>query len=198
MLLNRNVIKLNITFFVGKSFYSSTTQRSIECSCTWSMQYVLLSFHIVLKFNQHSWQVPRGSVGRALYRESGPSQDGDPVPGNLPFFCWFFSICFSFCTVPFFPEFVRKSKINMKCPCIHFIYLITLHSYNRDIHRNAPKSERYEIKQQFFWRKLILGPKYSAFHGIFVHVIHAVCTPLAPYCLKIYSPLMASSPQLSG
>ena len=27
-------------------------------------------------------------MGRALYRESGPSQDGDPVPGNLPFlFC---------------------------------------------------------------------------------------------------------------
>ena len=25
-------------------------------------------------------------MGRALYRESGPSQDGDPVPGNLPFF----------------------------------------------------------------------------------------------------------------
>ena len=52
-------------------------------------------------------------------------------------------LCFSFFTVPFFPEFVGKSKINMKCPCIHFIYLITLHSYNRDIHRNAPKSERY-------------------------------------------------------
>ena len=46
--------------------------------------------------------------------------------------------------------------------------------------------------------KLILGPKYSAFHGIFVHVIHAICAPLVPYSLKIYSPFMASSPQLSG
>ena len=25
-------------------------------------------------------------MGRALYRESGPSQDGDPVPGNKPYF----------------------------------------------------------------------------------------------------------------
>ena len=57
------------------------------------MQYVLLLYHIVLKFTLHSWQVPRSSVGRALYRESGPSQDGDPVPGNLPFFFSpFFSI----------------------------------------------------------------------------------------------------------
>ena len=50
------------------------------------MQYVLLLYHIILKFTFHSWQVPRSSVGRALYRESGPSQDVDPVPGNLPFF----------------------------------------------------------------------------------------------------------------
>ena len=54
------------------------------------MQYVLLLFPIVLKFTLHLWQVPRSSVGRALYRESGPSQDGDPVPGNLPFFVFFF------------------------------------------------------------------------------------------------------------
>ena len=52
--------------------------------------------HITLKFALHSWQVPRSSVGRALYRESGPSQDGDPVPGNLPFFLFFiFSLFFS-------------------------------------------------------------------------------------------------------
>ena len=44
----------------------------------------------------------------------------------------------------------------------------------------------------------ILRPKYSAFHGIFVHVIHAICAPLVPYSFKIYSPFMASSPQLSG
>ena len=34
-------------------------------------------------------QVPRSSVGRALYRESGPSQDADPDAGNLPFFFYF-------------------------------------------------------------------------------------------------------------
>ena len=58
------------------------------------MQYVLLLYHIVLKFTLHSWQVPRSSVGRALYRESGPSQDGDPVPGNLRFFVFCFFIIF--------------------------------------------------------------------------------------------------------
>ena len=51
-----------------------------------------LSLYIVLKFTFYSWQVPRSSVGRALYRESGPSQDGDPVPGNLPFFVFFFNV----------------------------------------------------------------------------------------------------------
>ena len=85
MLLNRNVIKSNNIFFEGNSSYGPNTQRSMEYLCTWSMQYVLLLFHIVLKFTLYSWQVPRSSVGRALYRESGPSQDGDPVPGNLPF-----------------------------------------------------------------------------------------------------------------
>ena len=49
--------------------------------------------HIILKFTLHSWQVPRSSVGRALYRESGPSQDGEPFPGNLPFYFLFFSFC---------------------------------------------------------------------------------------------------------
>ena len=29
-------------------------------------------------------------MGRALYRESGPSQDGDPDTGNLPFFVFFY------------------------------------------------------------------------------------------------------------
>ena len=59
-------------------------------------QNVLHLLHIILKFPLHVWQVPRSSVGRALYRESGPSQDGDPVPGNLPFFFFvFFLITFS-------------------------------------------------------------------------------------------------------
>ena len=78
------------------------------------MQYVLLLFHIVLKFNHHSWQVPRSSVGRALYREGGPSQDGDPVPGNLLFLLDFVLYMFFFLYSSFLTEFVRKSKINMK------------------------------------------------------------------------------------
>ena len=57
-----------------------------EILYTCSFQYVLHLLHIILKFTLQSWQVPRRSVGRALYRESGPSQDGDPDSGNLPFF----------------------------------------------------------------------------------------------------------------
>ena len=59
------------------------------------MQYVLLLSHI---------------VGRALYRESGPSQDGDPVPGNLPFFVEFFSIYFSFERFFSFPSLYENQR----------------------------------------------------------------------------------------
>ena len=40
-------------------------------------------------------------MGRALYRESGPSQDGDPDTGNLPFF-FFLIFLFSFTFLIFF------------------------------------------------------------------------------------------------
>ena len=50
----------------------------------------------------------------------------------------------------------------------------------------------------FFCRKIVLQSNHSAFHGMFVHLIHAVCAPLVPHNLKIYFPFMASSPQLSG
>ena len=73
-----------------------------------------LSLYIVLKFTFYSWQVPRSSVGRALYRESGPSQDGDPVPGNLLFLLDFVLYMFFFLYGSFLTEFVRKSKINIK------------------------------------------------------------------------------------
>ena len=53
-----------------------------------------LSLYIVLKFTFYSWQVPRSSVGRALYRESGPSQDGDPAPGTCRFLFLFLFFCF--------------------------------------------------------------------------------------------------------
>ena len=57
---------------------------------------------------------------------------------------------------------------------------------------------RNVIKQHFFCREIVLQPNHSAFHGMFVHLIHAVCTTLVPYSLKIYFLFMASSPQLSG
>ena len=61
-----------------------------------SLQYVLHLLHIIFKFTLQSWQVPRSSVGRALYRECGPSQDRNPVPGDLPFCFFFFLFFFSF------------------------------------------------------------------------------------------------------
>ena len=146
MLPNRNVIKLNITFFVGKSFYSPTTQRSMECSCTWSMQYVFLSFHIVLKFNHHSWQVPRSSVGRALYRESGPSQDGDPVPENLPFFVFCFFL-------PFFPFFTIL-KSNAKSPCI------PLFSFQKESQHCSAINQRDPFMVSYLW---LFSTAFSAF-----------------------------------
>ena len=86
----------------------------MEYLCTRSMQYVLLLYHIVLKFTLHSWQVPRSSVGRALYRESGPSQDGDPVPGNLPFFFNFF---FNHLLL-----FLFYTKLTNRLECLHILF----------------------------------------------------------------------------
>ena len=71
--------------------------------------------HIILKFALLSWQVPRSSVGRALYRESGPSQDGDPVPGDF-FFSRFFPIFYVILlkmTLLIFP-FIPSLKIVIK------------------------------------------------------------------------------------
>ena len=62
----------------------------LESWCTCSLKYILHLLHIVLKFAFHLWQVPHSSVGRALYRKCGPSQDGNPVPGNLLFLFFFF------------------------------------------------------------------------------------------------------------
>ena len=57
----------------------------------------MLSFH---------GKFPRSSEGRALYRESGPSQDGDLDTGNLPFFFFNF-IFFSNILIPFFRGFLN-------------------------------------------------------------------------------------------
>ena len=57
----------------------------------------------------------RSSVGRALYRESGPSQDGDPVPGDS-FFSRFFPIFYVILlkmTLWIFP-FIPSLKIVIK------------------------------------------------------------------------------------
>ena len=41
-----------------------------------------------------------------MYRESGPSQDGDPVPGNLTVFFLIYFIFFSNFLIPFFDDFL--------------------------------------------------------------------------------------------
>ena len=143
MLLNRNVIKSNNIFFEGNSSYGPNTQRSMEYLCTWSMQYVLLLFHIVLKFTLCSWQVPRSSVGRALYRESGPSQDGDPVPGNLPFF--FFYLFFPFFTI---------LKSNAKSPCI------PLFSFQKESQHCSAINQRDPFMVSYLW---LCSTAFSAF-----------------------------------
>ena len=87
--LNLNINESNNEVFVKMSFQGQNTSPT-KSLFTSFLEHVLHLFHTILKFSLHSWQVPRSSVGRALYRESGPSQDGDPVPGNLPFFGFYF------------------------------------------------------------------------------------------------------------
>ena len=162
------------------------------------MQYVLLLSHI---------------VGRALYRESGPSQDGDPVPGNLPFFVGFFFYIFFFWKVLFFSEFVRKSKIIWRILVYPSFYLITLakvffrlltnlpFSYTLKLgtvigmllNRNVVKSNNF-----FLWETYLRAQTLGVPWNQVVQVIYAVCAPLVLYSHKIYIPFMASSPQLSG
>ena len=62
---------------------------SIESLPTCTLQCVFYLLLVILKFTLQSWQVPRSSVDRTLYRECGPSQDRGPDPGNLPFFFLF-------------------------------------------------------------------------------------------------------------
>ena len=167
------------------------------------MQYVLLLSHIVLKFTFHLWQVPRSSVGRALYRESGPSQDGDPVPGNLPFFVGFFFFIFFFWKVLFFSEFVRKSKIIWRILVYPSFSLITLAKVFFRLLTNLPFSytlklgtvigmllNRNVVKSNnlFLWETYLRAQTLGVPLNQVVQVIHAVCAPLVPYSLKIYIP----------
>ena len=109
ILLSFNIIKSSKVVFVAMSSQSRSTFSS-ESSPTCFLQYIVHLLHIILKFAFLSWQVPRSSVGGALYRESGPSQDGDPVPGNLPFFLKFFYFFFSI--ICYFSYFIPSLQIG--------------------------------------------------------------------------------------
>ena len=91
-LLSLNIIKSNNKVFIVTLFQSQNA-FSLESLHLFLTQRTHL-LHIIFKFTLQSWQVPRSSVGRALYRESGPSQDGDPDTGNLPFFFFSYFIFF--------------------------------------------------------------------------------------------------------
>ena len=97
---NLNIIKSNNQVRVVMSIQSQKT-FSMNLFFTSSLQYILHLLHIILKLALPAWQVPRSSVGRALYRECGPSQDGNPVPGNFPFF---FILCLISFLISFFDD----------------------------------------------------------------------------------------------
>ena len=69
-------------------------------------------------------------MGRALYRECGPSQDGDPDPGNLPFSVFVFVV---FCRVFTFFFFDFGSLYNV----------FYLHSLIRLLFSHAAEFENY-------------------------------------------------------
>ena len=110
-ILSLNIIKSNNKVFIVTLFQSQNA-FSLESLHLFVTQRTHL-LHITFKFTLQSWQVPRSSVGRALYRESGPSQDGDPDTGNLPFFCLFSFSSFFFDDLFFF--------LAMICSISHFI-----------------------------------------------------------------------------
>ena len=123
--LNLNIDESNNKVFVKMSFQGQNTSPT-KSLFTSFLQHVLHLFHMILKFSLHSWQVPRSSVGRALYRESGPSQDGDPVPGNLPFFSLLFFFFFS--KIRFLSYFISRYEIMWSV----FVCSPFLLQYNRE------------------------------------------------------------------
>ena len=110
-ILSLNIIKSNNKVFIVTLFQSQNA-FSLESLHLFLTQRTHL-LHIIFKFTLQSWQVPRSSVGRALYRESGPSQDGDPDTGNLPFFLFDFFF-YLFFYVLFF-------SLQMICSISHFL-----------------------------------------------------------------------------
>ena len=142
------------------------------CSLVPCSMYFL---HLIFKFAFLSWQVPRSSVGRALYRECGPSQDGDPDPGNLPFSVFVFVV---FCRVfTFF--FYFGSLYNV-------FYLLSL---IRLLLSHAPEFENYQIKQQSFCSNVILESKHFSL-SISARFFLAAHSPLVTYNLQICSSFM--------
>ena len=100
-------LQSSLNYIVAHSSFHFVTLPKVFFLASLPFQNTLLSWgHVrtplvntIFKFSFHAWQVPRSSVGRALYRECGPSQDRNPVPGDLPFcfvfFFFFFVISFS-------------------------------------------------------------------------------------------------------
>ena len=94
-------------------------------------------------------------MGRALYRESCPSQDGDPDTGNLLFFffsfiSFSFQIFFPFYDLLIFYQAFKQPEVFFVYSSIHVItlgkvychfgkFILFLHSLTEDMHRNTAK-----------------------------------------------------------
>ena len=92
-------------------------------------------------------------MGRALYRESGPSQDGDPDTGNLLFFFFLYFIFFSnffffFYDLLIFYQAFKQPEVFFVYSSFHVItlgkvychfgkFILFLHSLTEDMHRNT-------------------------------------------------------------
>ena len=94
-------------------------------------------------------------MGRALYRESGPSQDGDPDTGNLLFCAWFFFFLtlfmFFFLNLPFYSQecpfllvFSLQCIIGGLLPLTDK-FILYLQCQIEDVHRNVAGFEHYYI-----------------------------------------------------
>ena len=108
-LLSFNINRSKNIVSAVKSYQSQNTFYS-ESLPAFSLQYILCLLYIILKFDLLSWQVPRSSVGRALYREGGPSQGGDPDTGNLPF-SFFFRFFFMFYLTSLLYQAYKQSEV---------------------------------------------------------------------------------------
>ena len=198
-LLNLNIFKV----FVVKLLQGQNT------SCKESLfptELVTYNLKIYSPFMASSPQLSGQSIVPRKRSQSGWRS----CSGELAVFCFFFLTYFQ--EGSFLFRVCMKIKNNVKClrilPSFHFITLakVFFHLLTSLSFSYFPKLRtvigmllnRNVIKQHFFCREIVLQSNHSAFHGMFVHLIHALCAPLVPYSSKIYSPFIASSPQLSG